>query len=529
VLGAGAYFLLPEDPPERPAKGWFEASCDVPLKELVLMQRGTFPGRSHDITFLPREPHYVGSFVDATHSGPWPYLQDVPIVFYGPGFIRTRGLFEADREVTAADIAPTLAELIGTQMPEGRPGKVLDEVLLPPEQRAGRPRLILTIVWDGGGWNVLNEYPDAWPNYRSLMNRGAAIRNATVGSSPSITPSIHTNIGTGAWPDQHGIVSIPLRDGNKVVDSFSGKSAKYIKLPTLADLYDPATGNAAKIGVLAYRHWHLSMIGKGASHPGGDKDLAILVNTNEEFVTNTTDYEMPTYLDEIEGLDDYTREADELDGKLDDKWMREDMTDPEGRRDSPAWVWFQNDLIREVLPREGFGGDDIPDLFFTNYKFPDEIGHNWNMISPEMPALLKILDADQDELIESLNETVGPNRWVVVITADHGQTPSGRSTGGWPIVTGEILADIEQEFDLPKAVFQDTRSSGYWLDAGVLDRSGVTRAEISDFLMRYRIEDNVRAGEDIPKAYEGREKELLFEAAFPTAALPRILRCARED
>ena len=42
---------------------------------------------------------------------------------------------------------------------------------------------------------------------------------------------------------------------------------------------------------------------------------------------------------------------------------------------TPARIPWQTRLIDEVVQREGFGADDVPDLLYINYKLIDEIGH----------------------------------------------------------------------------------------------------------------------------------------------------------
>ena len=119
------------------------------------IQRGYYGPRSGQIAVLPRTPIYFASGGSGwSHSGPWPYLQRVPLVFYGPGVIERRG--EVARPVEMADVAPTLARLLrgSIQSADGRP---LAEVASLDARALGRapPRVIVTVVWDGGGWNTL--------------------------------------------------------------------------------------------------------------------------------------------------------------------------------------------------------------------------------------------------------------------------------------------------------------------------------------------------------------------------------------
>ncbi|MDQ3619161.1 MAG: hypothetical protein M3391_03415, partial [Actinomycetota bacterium] len=64
---------------ERAAGPAFETACNLPTKELQRLRRGYMPGRSPEIVVVPKEPNYFGGFTTWTHSGPWDYVQNVPV------------------------------------------------------------------------------------------------------------------------------------------------------------------------------------------------------------------------------------------------------------------------------------------------------------------------------------------------------------------------------------------------------------------------------------------------------------------
>jgi hypothetical protein len=467
--------------------------------------------------------------VSTSHSGPWDYLQRVPLVFYGPGFIRPMGHVELDREVTLADLAPTLAELLETTPPPGSVGRPLKEILVRPSQRRDPPRLIVTVVWDGGGWNVLDAWPDSWPTLARLIEEGANMADATVGSSPSVTPAIHSTIGTGVYPKQHGITGIEMRieEEGVGIGAFRRRSPEFLLAPTLADVYDPRMGNAAQVGMFAYKSWHLGMIGHGASWAGGDADMATILTQSEKPVTNTLHYSLPDGVAGVPGLRKSIRTVDLDDGKLDGAWMgHEILDDPTARRDTPAWVLYQTRIIKALLSREDFGADGIPDLFYTNYKQIDEVGHNWNMINPEMDEIIRYSDAALKELVAYLNHRVGEGRWVLTVTADHGQGPDPKSSGAWPINMGELQADVERHFGADEGrLISSTSPVGFWLNRRGLSEASVTEDDVAAYLLNYRLADNAIG--DPPAGYEARLREPLFSAAWPSALMDHAWECAR--
>lgn len=531
-MPSGALYTPPDiESVTEPPEDWFAGACTLPIDIAERTMRGYDPERSPEVMLVPHGSNYIGDPESTSHSGPWDYLQRVPLVLYGPGFIEPQGEVALDREATLADLTPTIAELIGFEWPGDGPGQVLGEALVPEADRSEPPKVVAVVVWDGGGWNVLDAWPGNTPNLDRLAAGGTSIVDAIVGSSPSVTPSVHTTIGTGVFPNAHGITGIELRSGGRIAPSFPASTGRLIKTPTLADLYDPATGNAAKVAMVGFRSWHLGMIGHGGLYPGGDHDIGTLVNLSEELITNEAVYSLPPQLNDVPGLRADTRTIDASDGERDGTWMGHDiLSDPRYRRDTPVWALYQTRILKELIRSEGFGADDVPDLLYTNYKQIDEAGHNWNMLSEEMPEEIKYADAALGDLTRFLDEMVGHNSWVVAVTADHGQTPDPDISGGWPIAKDPFATDLGAEFGVPaKRLVELISPVGIYLNEDTMAAEGITHEAIADFASRYRLGDNLRGGEELAELYEGRENDLLFAGAFPGVEMERVLACVAES
>jgi predicted AlkP superfamily pyrophosphatase or phosphodiesterase len=113
-----------------------------------------------------------------------------------------------DRVADIADLAPTYAQILGMDDFEAD-GAVLDELAESFPDKP--PKIIFTVVIDGGGWNALQEHPEQWPFIRSLRREGLTYTNATIGSAPSITGALHATLGTGSHPLHHGIPGNQMR------------------------------------------------------------------------------------------------------------------------------------------------------------------------------------------------------------------------------------------------------------------------------------------------------------------------------
>jgi hypothetical protein len=517
---------------DLPKKAYLADACKIDPEWVTRLRRGWTPGaaRDWDLVIVPHPPNYQGSFINTSHSGPYGFLQHVPLLLHGHGFIKTLGHFTPDRDVTIADLAPTYADLMNFRFPK-RSSKSIAEVLKPTD---ATPKLIVTAVIDGGGWNVLERFPDAWPNIARLIDEGTNVDETTVGSSPSITPATHTNISTGTFPRYHGVTAIAIRaDDGRLVGAFSESAGNpgakvmdptiSLRRTTLADLWDQETGNRAKIGMLSAGNLQLGMIGHGSALDGGDKDIAVIL-AGGTWQTNPAWYSMPDYVnsdvpDEQSFVDAYDRE----DGALDGEWRGHDIAPVDA---SPAFAPWENATMEAVLDREGFGDDGVTDLWYINYKAPDKAGHKWNMIAPEQEDVLKSVDTAVGELIDWLDENVGEDNYVFALTADHGQTPL--EAGGWAILGREITADIDRRFDHTddgQSIIQRTTASSYFSNREEMQANGVTPEQVSSFMSRYTIGDNIPEGDAVPAGFEDRLDERIYDAVFPGRKLPKIVAC----
>ena len=520
--------------PARAAMDFASVACSLPHEQLLRVWRGSEPTRSGQIMVVPQEPNFLGS--NFPHSGPWDYLQDVPIFWYGPGYLKPHR--PVKRSVTIADVAPTQAQLLGFEAFRAPDGVAMPEVL--DAAKEAPPRLIVTMVWDGGGRNVLDSWPKDWPVLRSLIPEGVWFHNASVGSSPSITNATHATLGTGAYPRETGQVDAVFRLGQSASLIRAGAmGTAQLATATLGDLYDRAMGNEPVIGSIASITWHLNMMGHGAMWNGGDRDLAVLRlgDARNEGVEgrawtikgrNAPWYRFPQYVNDLPTLDAYADDLDRADGASDGKWGENSIQQLANGWHTPARVPFQDRLVAEVIRRERFGADDVPDLLYINSKIIDHVGHVWSVNSPEMRDTLRGQDAGLEELIDTLDQEVGPGDWVLVLTADHGHQFDPTVSGAFQFTTPALLADLRARFDDDgddASVIVAVRATQVYLNEAELLQSGHTVAEIAEFLLHYT------KGEAAPQPTSLTTEEMddeVFAAVFPTSVFDSPLPCLEE-
>jgi hypothetical protein len=512
---------------QSPSAGSLQAlACSLPHEWLLRTWRGWRPDRGAEIQFLPQEYDFVGSGLP--HVGPWPYVQDVPMFWYGPGHVAARGV--VSRPVTSAGIAPTEARLLhfdGFHAPDGAP---MTEAIAAGQQP---PKLVVTLVWDAGGMDVLNAWKHDWPYLRSLIPNGTWYEHATVGSSPTSTAQMHATIGTGAFPDDHGLIAHRLRIGGHITTPWV-KGPQWLIEPTLADIYDREMGNRPVVGEIATVSIHLGMLGHGAMWGGGDKDIATTRQVEnaetlgaETFKWNLSPmlseyFRFPAYVNDVPGFKADVRAVDAADGKIDGKWRDNDISQLLQGFDTPARIPYQTRVIESVIRHERFGADAVPDLLFLNYKEIDYISHVWSMNSLEMSDAVKAQDASLKELVDFLNRRVGVGQWAMVVTADHGAMISPKVSGGVQLSATPIVAGINQAFDHDgdsEHVVQLVQPTQIFVDVPELRQNGGTLAQVSEWLLGLTRGETTGPGVYVPPAHAD---DPVFQAVFPSRMMKHL-------
>lgn len=509
-----------------------DRACALDQKVLVRIWRGFDETHSPDITIVPAEPNYWGTFLRVSHTGPWDYLQRIPLVLYGPERIAASGQ-PLEEHVNITDVYATVGELLNVDLPT-RDSDALDDAIRP--DASGTPKLAVVVVWDGVGQNMLRRWPSRWPFLAKLQRIGTSYENVTVGSSPSVTPPTHTNMATGAFPRDHKVITIEYRGTDrKIHQIFEGSDPTQLKLTTFGDEIDRSYGNRSKVGMLGWSvagtpaegpgAWttnHLGMLGHGTAIEGGDRDEEALIGDTGNITGNPDFYKLPSYLENFSGLEQHADKLDRADGKADGRWLGHEIL---GEHDNPAWVDYELDVLTTMIRRSGYGADDVPDVLLTNFKMTDIAGHRYSIDSREVAETLEAQDDALRRLVGFLDQRVGD--YVVIVTADHGHTRDPSKTGAWPISPQQLVSDIDDYFNVPegKSLVQASEPVGLYIRKRVARALNLGLRDIEGFLNAYRIRHNWPE-EDLPDGYEDRGSERVLAAAFTTARLPAVMNCA---
>jgi hypothetical protein len=530
VLALLTPLILSAPAPAAPSdQDLIDLACSLPERYLLRTWNGFSPDRGPELTAIPKEPDFMGAGLP--HVGPWDYIQHIPMFWYGPGHIKAQGEVDVKGDVTLADIAPTQAELLGFDGFTAPDGISMSGAI---QDGQTPPKLVIVLVWDSAGINVLDLHDKDWPYLKSLIPNGTWYTDAYVGSSPTSTAQDHATIGTGAFPIHHGIIAHHFQLGGEDTTPWQIGPNFFVE-PTFADIYDAANGNEPVVGMVATADIHLGMLSHGMFWGGGDRDIAMARAPDVENPTSTQEgdvwnmpkfdapyFHLPDYLNDVPGYQHDIDVLDRADGRQDGKWRENDIEALQHGFDTPARTAYQERVVETVVSKEGFGADEMPDLLFLNFKEIDYVGHVWSMNSPEMIDSLKYQDDALKRFVAFLNEQVGEDQWAMVITADHAAMPNPDVSGGFEISTGAVSSAIESQFDTngdSVSIVDNVQPGSIFLNEDEVAANDTSIDDIARFTQTLT-QSQASGGGITPN--RGQENDPVFQAVFPSSLLPDL-------
>jgi hypothetical protein len=166
----------------------------------------------------------------------------------------------------------------------------------------------------------------------------------------------------------------------------------------------------------------------------------------------------------------------------------------------------------------------MPDLFYTNYKVIDDVGHMWSLNSPEMKDAVHYQDIELGKLVDFLNQLVGKGKYVLLVTADHGHQYSTQVSGGYPVSPGQLQLDLNAHFDTNGdnvPAIRDVRDTQIYVNQAELAKNGHTLQQVSQWILGYTEGQAAPPTQPVPATDQSHK---VFQAAFPTTML-RTLPC----
>ncbi|MEJ2274301.1 MAG: alkaline phosphatase family protein [Woeseiaceae bacterium] len=352
------------------------------------------------------------------------------------------------------------------------------------------PKLILQITVDQLRGDLPTRYYDRLGEggFRYLWENGVVYRNAHHAHANTETIVGHATLATGAYPSAHGMIGNLWFDRETGFVTYNVEDAGYRLLTAGADVDEDAeidptqraarsegrspaailvttfgdelrsntAGRAKVIGVSVKDRGAISMAGHSGTAYWFSK-------ASGEFVTSTYYHDQypawVTAFNEARPAEAFANTSwtllhdrkDYLFGATDDREWETDVggfgrTFPHSYGDgtspyfttlltlSPAGDRLVLDFAKEALVNESLGVDDTTDYLSVSFSATDYVGHVFGPSSLEAEDNILRLDQALAELLEFVDERVGLEHTLIVLSADHGgpDTPGYLDTLGIP-------------------------------------------------------------------------------------------------
>jgi hypothetical protein len=339
--------------------------------------------------------------------------------------------------------------------------------------RSQRPALVVMVAVDQLRADLLDRYDPAFDGgFRRLREHGLWFTHTLVDHAITVSHPGHATLATGMHPGHHGIVDAAFYSGPSgkrvYTDAVEDAGAPILGSPMVKG--KPALGGASPRQFLAttLAEWTLSAspdarilaVGSGrfssllhAGHAKGDvywydggagryvtssyyraADADWVARFNTEVLPPlikgavTWRNEVPEPLRALAGPDAAAWEADHKHTTF--PHALADIAPPDKREDPTALAWWFAtmpglDQATFALAEKGMDALQLGRRGATDYlgivaSQVDDIGHWYGPTSQEQLDNLRRLDRALGAFFDHLDATVGRDRWVVALSADHG-------------------------------------------------------------------------------------------------------------
>jgi len=397
------------------------------------------------------------------------------------------------------------------------------------------PRLVLQITVDQLRGDLPARYDDRLTEggFRYLMEKGTWYIDAHYQHANTETAVGHATLATGADPSRHGIVAndwIDQKTGAFVYNTEDDRYHIIGREPKAHEGVSPRNLAASTFGDELVVHnggrsrvFSVSVKDRGAILPGGHAGKAFWFSKSSgEFVTSTYYYDdYPAWVkqwnaakpaDAFKGkswklLND---RATYVHGRMDDRPYEADLK-PLGRifphplggdtkhfylllTLTPVGDMLTLDFAKALVENEKLGQNDkgAPDYLQISFSSTDYIGHLFGPSSLETEDNILRLDRTLAELFQFIDEKVGLDHTLIVLSGDHGapEAPEymaelGLSTGrfafDWFKTEGPLTEALQKKFG------RDDLISGHshpylYLNLEAIASAGLDLAKVERFV-----------------------------------------------
>jgi predicted AlkP superfamily pyrophosphatase or phosphodiesterase len=349
------------------------------------------------------------------------------------------------------------------------------------------PRLVVVISVD----QMRNDYLERFGSYFGeggfdrLKRQGIRFNNAKYHYVPTYTGPGHACISTGSFPMYHGIVAN---------DWFNRKEQKSVYC--VADPFAKTVGSNSTAGQMSPRNLWATTLGDELKLAYSEsKNVAVAIKdrsailmaghysdgvywldpANGHFISSSFyTMSLPDWVEKFNQSNQKDKELNrawELDKKLipfshlDNRSEEaslpgeESPVFPHNNPKSSSQLGYQRlkylpagntltiDFALEMIRQEKLGLDDNPDLLNISFSQPDILGHQFGIRSLEVADTYIKLDQNIAKLFGYLDQNIGAEHWVVVLTSDHGAAENPKHAQSLKIPGGVISEQFKEELE----------------------------------------------------------------------------------
>ena len=326
-----------------------------------------------------------------------------------------------------------------------------------------QPKLVVGIVVDQMRQDYIYRYWNKFGNggFKKLINEGYFYKNTHYNYVPTYTGPGHASIYTGTSPATHGIIANDwyVREAGKETYCTEDPSVKSVGTDSKAGLMSPKNllvttiGDELKLNTnQKSKVFAISLKDRSSILPAGHSANGAFWfdGSNGKFISSTHYMtQLPTWLNDfnnlqlakqylskgwntlypIEGYTESLADKNNYEAAPNKKntpvFPYEYKTQIEASnydivRATPFGNTITKDLALACLKAEQLGKGKQTDMLCVSFSSTDYVGHSYGPRSVEVEDVYLRLDKDLEDLINTLNTTVGKDNYVLFLTADHG-------------------------------------------------------------------------------------------------------------
>ena len=400
---------------------------------------------------------------------------------------------------------------------------------------ADKPKLVVGIVVDQMRYDFLYRYSEKYSSggFKRLMNEGFNCRNNHYNYAPTVTAAGHAAIFTGSIPAINGII------GNEWFNQKTGKSVYCVE-----DSSVRTVGSDSKAGLMSPKNLLVSTItdqlkiannfesktigialkDRGSILPAGHTANAaywfdskngawitssFYMNDLPQWVKDFNSMKMPQkYMAEgwktllpIEKYTESTADNQAYEAKLSGEktaTFPHELAAQSGVnlleviRTTPFGNTLTKDFALVAIQNENLGKSPKTDFLTISFSSPDYVGHAFGPNSIEVEDTYLRLDKDIEEILTSLDNSLGKGNYLVFLSADHGvadvpgfwqsqKLPAGVVDAA--ISSREVKTALKTAFGEGEFIIAEDNSQLY-LNANLMEEKKISYTQIYEIVRK---------------------------------------------